>query len=128
MKIELHVLIKQLYNFVVRNVIRKTIRKISDALLKLLICFALFLAFECVRTRIFAAATPIIVLDRTKYSLDCIAPGEEINISYDGLGYIVTIKYYLPYGKTGRSSIEITGKMFHLIPGIPVWAWTRSGQ
>ena len=94
----------------------KRVLKIIGYILLIIICiYFVFITEESIRLYNKAEAKPLIIFDRTKYCVECIRVGEEIEVEYYSLGFSVKTRYY----KTEKSHddinfIGINGKEFWL--------------
>ena len=76
----------------------KILKIIKIFIISLLCLYALFITEESIRLKINDSSKPLIVLDRTKYCISCLEPGEEIDFEYFSLGYKIKVKYYKGFG------------------------------
>ena len=91
----------------------------------ILVTIALFITFiteEAIRLKSEINSTPVIVMDRTKYCIDCIQPGETLKMEYMSLGYKIKMNYYLSdKSSSDNKVIEITKKEFLLFNEFRLW-------
>lgn len=86
--------------------------------------FIVFIVEESMRLQKNDNALPLIITDRTKYCVECIEIGEEIEVEYLSLGYKVKVKYTVsPKSHDDLRFIQIIGKEFLLFNKIRLWAW-----
>lgn len=105
----------------------KTVLKIIKSFVIILIClFFLYIIEECIRLRINDNSKPLWIIDRTKYCVTCIRPGEELDVDYWSIGYIVKVNYYLDDQSTEDNKIiKINNKEFFLFNKIKIWGWSK---
>ena len=102
----------------------KKILKAVGIILAVMIClFLIFLAEESIRLKADSSAQPLFILDKTKYSVSDIRPGEELEVNYYSIGYKSTVRYFRPEESSGDSDIMVTGKEFMLFNKFRLWAW-----
>lgn len=91
----------------------------------ILVTIALFITFiteEAIRLKCEEQAIPVVITDRTKYCIDCIRPGETLEVEYMSLGYKVKMNYYLSDKHSNDNKvIEVTKKEFLLFNKYRLW-------
>ena len=102
---------------------KKLFKPAGIVLAALLFLFLAFLIEESVRLKTDDDALPLVILDRTKYSISAIEPGEELEIEYYSIGYKTAVRYYRPEGSAGDSETLVSGKEFMLFYKVRLWAW-----
>ena len=86
--------------------------------------FLIFITEESIRLSKNANVLPLIITDRTKYCVECINIGEEIEVAYFSLGYKVKVKYTVsPDSHDDLKFIQIIGKEFLLFNKLRLWSW-----
>lgn len=94
------------------------------------VVIALFMTLiieEAIRLRVEPNARPIIILDRTKYCLDCIMPGETLDMEYQGIGYSVSMTYHSSLKSTSDNKIvKVEKKEFKLFYKFKLWSWQEA--
>ena len=102
----------------------KILKIIKIFIISLLCLYALFITEESIRLKINDNSKPLIVLDRTKYCISCLEPGEEIDFEYFSLGYKIKVKYYMSEDSSDDNKmVKVMGKEFYLFYGIRLWSW-----
>lgn len=86
--------------------------------------YVLFVTEECIRLKINEEAKPLIILDRTKFCVECLVPGEEIEVEYYSIGFKVKTRYASsPESHDDLVFIMINGKEFRLFNKFLIWGW-----
>lgn len=103
---------------------KKIFKIIRIILIVIIGIFALFITEESIRLKINDSSKPLIVLDRTKYCISCLEPGEEIDFEYFSLGYKIKLKYYMSEDSSDDNKmVKVMRKEFYLFYGIRLWSW-----
>lgn len=86
--------------------------------------FLIYICEESIRLKSNDTALPLIITDKTKYCVECINIGEEIEMEYYSIGYKVKMRYYKdPKSHDDLVFIGVTGKEFMLFNKFRLWAW-----
>ena len=103
---------------------KKAFKIISIIVLILVCTFTIFICEESIRLKSNDTALPLIITDRTKYCVECINIGEEIEMEYYSIGYKVIMRYYKdPKSHDDLVFIGVSGKEFLLFNKFRLWAW-----
>ena len=106
------------------NVYMKKIFKII--LVPLISLFSIFIIEECLRLKMVEGSKPLWIIDRTKYCITCIEPGEYLDEEYWSFGYKVKVRYYSSKESTDDNKmIKITYKEFLLFNKLTIWKWSK---
>ena len=93
------------------------------------VIIALFITFiveEAFRLKVEPKAKPLIIMDKTKYCVECIKPDEILEAEYVSIGYKVRATYKLEEKtKDNLKSIKVIKKEFLLFNKYKLWGWSR---
>lgn len=102
----------------------KTLKILLIIIFSIILIFAIYICEESIRLRKVQTAKPLIITDQTKYCVECINVGEEIEMEYYSIGYKVKIRYYKSEKSHGDLVfIGILGKEFYLFNRYLIWGW-----
>ena len=88
--------------------------------------YALFIIEESTRLKINSGSKPLIIIDRTKYCVSCIIPGENLDVEYLSLGFKLKVNYYLSEESSDdNKQIIIISEEFLLLNKYRLWAWIQ---
>ncbi len=90
----------------------------------LLAIFIIYISEESIRLKKYPLVKPLIILDRTKYSISALEKGETVKIEYYSLGYKTIIEYYNDEESSDDNVIiRVISKEFLLFNKIRLWGW-----
>ena len=103
---------------------KKIFKTIGILLIAIILIFFALIFEESIRLYKNSNAIPFIVTDKTKYCVECINVGEEIEVEYYSIGYSVKMRYYKTEKSHGDLAfINVTEKKFMLFNRYMLWGW-----